>query len=129
MHTALLVAAVAILAIHGLIHLMGTTVYMKLGKIEELPYKTTLVGGRWELGESGIRVFGALWVVPAVGFVLGALALAMGWDWWRPLVVGMALVSLILTVLDWGVAYAGAITNAVILGVVLLGPSLWSRLS
>jgi hypothetical protein len=129
MQTALVVAAVLVLAIHGLIHLMGTTVYMKLGKVEGLPYKTTLLGGRWELGESGISVFGSLWVVPALGFVLAALALAMGWDWWKPLVVGMALVSLVLTVLDWSVAYAGAITNAVILGLALLGPSLWSRLS
>lgn len=31
----LLVVASAVLILHGLIHLMGTTVYMKLGKIDE----------------------------------------------------------------------------------------------
>ena len=32
----------------------------KLAEINELPYKTSLLKGRWEIGEAGIRVFGAL---------------------------------------------------------------------
>ena len=50
------------LVLHGLIHLMGTTVYMKLGMIEGFGYKTTLLAGRFDLGAGGIAVFGALWV-------------------------------------------------------------------
>jgi hypothetical protein len=55
------IIAVLVLIAHGLIHLMGTTVYMKLGKIQDFSYKTTLLNGNWNLGESGIRFFGALW--------------------------------------------------------------------
>ena len=40
-----------------------------------------------------------------------------GWTWWPTLVGITSGLSLLLTVLDWGVAYAGAITNGVILGV------------
>lgn len=112
-----------------MIDILGTAVYMQLATIEEMAYKTTLLGGRWDLGDAGIRVFGALWVVPAVGFVTGALAVLAGWDWWRPVLVGVTLFSLVLTVLDWNNAFAGVIINAVILAAVLLGPRIAGWLS
>lgn len=111
----LTIVVVIILVLHGLIHLMGTLTYMKLGTVEGLTYKTTLLGGRWDLGASGISVYGALWAVATVGFVLAAIALLAGADWWRLVLAGTAIFSLALTALDWEVASAGAILNLVIL--------------
>jgi hypothetical protein len=106
----------AILVIlHGLIHLMGTIVYMQWGEIESLPYKTTLLNGRWDLGETGIKAFGLLWLIPLVGFVLAGIALLTGWGWWQPLLTGVSLFSLLVTALDWHVAYAGTAVNVIIL--------------
>ena len=48
------VLAAILLILHGLIHLIGTVVYTKLGTVKGLSYKTTLLGGRWDLGEGGI---------------------------------------------------------------------------
>jgi hypothetical protein len=118
------IIASIILALHGLIHLLGAASYMKLTEIHGLPYKTTLFGGRWDLGDSGMRVFGALWIVPALGFVIAAIALLAGWDWARALLIGVALFSLALTVADWNVAFMGAIANAAILALLWLGPRL-----
>ena len=39
--------------IHGLIHLMGFAAYWPLAKIDQLPYKTTLLNGRWEVAPGG----------------------------------------------------------------------------
>ena len=111
-----------VLGLHGLIHLIGTAVYMKLTEIQGFSYKTTLLGGRWDIGENGIRIFGALWVVPAVVFIVAAVALLAGWEWWRLVLVAVTLLSLVLTVLDWRIAYAGIVINIVILAVVWLGP-------
>jgi hypothetical protein len=111
---------VVVLIVHGLIHLMGATVYLRLGEVQGLPYKTTLLNGRLNLGSTGIGIFGALWVAPAFGFVLAAVALAFGWSWWLPALLGAALVSLVLTGLDWNVAFAGAIVNVVIVVAVVL---------
>jgi hypothetical protein len=111
-----------VLGLHGLIHLIGTLLYMKLTEVEGFTYKTTLLGGRWDLGEKGIRIFGALWVVPAVGFVIIAVAMLAGWGWWQPALIAISLFSLILTVFDWNVAYAGAIIDVVILVALWLGP-------
>jgi hypothetical protein len=123
------VAAGILVVVHGLIHLMGTTVYMELGTVEGLPYKTTLLGGRWELGAEGIRRFGALWLVPAVGFALAGTALIAGWSWPTSLLVILTVFSLALTLLDWDRAFAGAVFNAAILAAVWAGPSVAAWIS
>lgn len=129
MQKALFAVAALFLILHGLIHLMGTTAYLKLARIEALPYKTTLLGGAWSVGDRGIRAFGVLWVIPAVGFFVAGVAMLAGWTWWPVLVGVMAVLSLVLTLLDWSVAYAGAVVNVVILGMLWLGPAVWAWLS
>ena len=116
------VIASVILFLHGLIHLMGAAAYLKLTEIEQLPYKTTVLGGRWDLGSSGTAIFGILWAVAAIGFVLTAIALFGNWDWWRAILIGVTLFSLVLTSLDWGVAFAGVVVNIAILLILFLGP-------
>ena len=125
----LTIIAAVVLIVHGLIHLIGTAVYVTHAEIKGLSYKTTLLGGRWDLGDAGIRVFGLLWILPAVGFVAVALALFAGWMWWKPVLAGVALVSLALTTLDWSSAFMGAIVDIVILALALLGPRIASGFS
>ena len=96
----MIIVATLVLVLHGLIHLMGTASYMKLAEVQGLPYKTTVLGGRWDLGAGGIAVYGALWAVAAVGFVIAALAFWFGWAWWQSALVAVTLLSLALTALD-----------------------------
>lgn len=100
---------------HGLVHLLGTAVYLNHAEIKNFAYKTTVLGGRWELGDFGMRIFGSLWVLPAMGFAVAALALAAGWGWWKPALVSATLLSLLLTTLDWNMAFMGAVIDMVIL--------------
>ncbi|MCX6048862.1 MAG: ABC transporter permease [Chloroflexi bacterium] len=122
----MLIIASIVLFLHGLIHLMGTFAYMKLGVIQQLPYKTTVLGNRWDLGAGGIAVYGALWAVAAIGFMVVAVALFLGWSWSQPVLVGVTLLSLTLTALDWDVAFAGVILNFAILALIWLGPRITS---
>lgn len=114
------------ISLHGLIHLIGPAVYMKLTEIQGFSYKTTLIGGRWNLGENGIRLFGALWIVPALGFILAAVALLAGWEWFQPALIVVTLISLVLTALDYRIAYAGVVINILILVGIWLGPRIIS---
>jgi len=129
----MLIIAAIVLALHGLIHLMGTAVYMKLAVIQQLPYKTTVLGGRWDLGAGGMALFGALWIVPAIGFVIAAIGLWLGAAWWQPLLFSVTLFSLALTALDWNIAFAGVVVNLVILALLWLEPrftsgsALWAK--
>lgn len=125
----LTIIASIVLILHGLIHLMGTAAYMNLAVLPQLPYKTTVLGGRWDLGASGTAVSGALWAVDAVGFIVAAVALLLGWNWWQPLLIVVTLCSLALTALDWGVAFAGVIINIAILALLWLGPRMASWFS
>jgi hypothetical protein len=95
---------------------------MKLGKIPDFSYKTTLLNGSWNLGESGIRFFGALWIFPAVGFIVIGIALLMGWSWWQWALVPVTLCSLVLTSLDWNISFAGVGLNIAILLLVRSSP-------
>jgi hypothetical protein len=125
---ALIVVALA-LVLHALIHLIGTTVYLKLADIQGFTYKSTLLGGRLDLGEAGMRIFGVLWVLPASGFVLVAFALLQGLDWWRNVLLGATLLSLGLTSLDWSIAFAGAVVNVAILLLLWFGPRVIAQVS
>lgn len=112
---------VVIVILHGLIHLLGFAAYWPLADIPNLPYKTSLLGGRLEVGASGMRIFSLLWLLVALGFVLAAGALALGKSYWAPLLLGTTLLSLAICILDWKVAYLGALIDVfllLVLGVV-----------
>jgi hypothetical protein len=113
-----------VLALHGLVHLLGFVSYLKLATVPTLPYKTAVLGGRLELGTAGMNVFGLAWGVAALGFVLVAAAYLLGWNWWRPALMTVTLLSLLLTVLDYGPAKAGIVVNLVILALLVLVPRL-----
>ena len=116
----LIVVAVVVLVLHGLIHFMGTAAYLRLGNVTGIPYKTTLLNGHWDVGDSGIRVFGLFWTVAAIGFITGAVGLFAQWPWWRAVLVPVTGFSMLLTALDWNVAFAGFAVNAAILAVLVL---------
>ena len=118
----LLYLLVFALAVHGLIHLMGLVAYWPLGTIAELPYKTALLNGQWEVGSMGMRVFALLWLIAGIGFILAALALLFGWLWWQPILLISLALSLVVTALDWQVAFRGGILDVVILATLLLLP-------
>ena len=93
-----------------------------MADIKGLSYKTTLLSGRWDLGVGGIHIFGALWVLSAVGFIAAAVGLLAGWDWWRFVLLWVILLSLVLTGLDWSNAFMGTIIDIAILALLWLGP-------
>ena len=111
-----------VIALHGVIHLMGFTSYLKLANVEGLPYKTTVLNGLLDLGPTGTSLFGLAWGAAAVGFVLAALAFLFGWPWWRAALIAATLLSLFVTILDVGPANAGILVNLALLAWLLLSP-------
>ena len=110
--------------LHGLVHLMGFFVYTKISDVQGLAYKTTLLGGRWDLGESGVRIFGFLWLVAAMGFAGAAVGLWTRQPWWMQAMLGVSIFSLILTLMDYSVSYVGAVINGVIIIALII---LWRK--
>jgi len=106
-------AVIAVL--HGLIHLMGFVAYWPLANVPDLPYKTNLLNGQLELGAAGMRGFSLLWLLATLGWIISGALLAFGRPAWAPLMLGAALLSLVICILDWGVAFRGALIDLVYL--------------
>ena len=115
-------AAAFILVGHGLVHLLGTVVYLELVTVDELPYKTTLFGGYVNVVATGIRVFAVLCGLAAIGFVASAAGMVTDRDGWRTALLAVTLFSLALTLANWTVASAGiAVNMAILVGLWLEG--------
>ena len=101
---------------HGVAHLVGFSAAWALSPAK-IPHLTTVVGGRFQVGESGIRVVGVLWVIAAVAFAVVAVGAALNTGWWPRAAVPVAMGSLGLCVLGWPEAKIGVALN---LGIVVL---------
>ncbi len=103
------------LLLHGIAHLPGFLVPWRLIPSDDAPLDTRLVGGRWEVGEGGIRVIGVLWLLQAIAFALVALAVLRDVPHWRLLVAVAATESLLLSILSWPASKVGVWINAALL--------------
>jgi hypothetical protein len=115
------IIAAIFLILHGLIHLIGFLVPWGLVKIDSFKYGTTILAGKIDLGETGIRIVGLLWIVGAIGFVIAGIGLWMVLPWWFTLLMAVTLYSLVLCILGWPDSQYGFYINLIILGVLLFG--------
>ena len=103
MATTLRWVVVAVLAVHGLIHLLGAAKGFGLAAVPQL---STPIG----------VVAGALWLLAAALVLAAAVLLAVGMPaWWWTVALGAAAVSQIAIASSWHDARAGSIVNLVLL--------------
>jgi hypothetical protein len=108
--------------IHGLIHLIGFRVYGQGAQVAEMPFKTTFLNGSLELGVSGTRVYGLLWLLPTIGFIIAGIGFLLHASWWQPVLIASSLVSMVITAMDWRYAFRGTLIDLGLVGVALLSP-------
>ncbi len=114
-------ALAVIMALHAMAHLPGVIVDWRLSRLPELPYRTTVLGGRLNLGDAGMRTMGALWLLAAAGFAVAAIAAALGRPWWLPLAACAAGLSLVISVLAAPESRIGILLNLAIIAALLFG--------
>lgn len=110
--------AAVVLALHGLVHLIGFVVPWRLAPVEGFAYRTTAFDGAIELGETGALVIGLAWLAIAVGFVIAAVGVWEARAWAIPLVGVLAAASLAVCVMGLPETFAGVVLDIVILGAV-----------
>jgi hypothetical protein len=121
MATVLYYAAAFFLFAHGMVHLIGVVVYWKLADVEEFPpSKTTLLNGRWEIGDLGTRIYGFAWLIATLGFIATAVAMVFRLDWWIMMLTITSLLSLVVNAVDWEWAKYGALLDILILLVLVI---------
>ena len=106
----------AVVAAHGLIHLIGFVVPWRIATVTGFPYRTTAAGGLADLGDVGMRLVGVGWLVCAVGFVVAGVGIARRAPWALALTSGLAVVSLVVCLIGLPETAAGIVVNLAILG-------------
>jgi hypothetical protein len=112
------------LGLHGIVHLLGFALPWKIATIADAPYKTTLLAGRLDVGDVGMRIVGALWLATAIAFVAAGIGVLTVQPWWRAVAIVVAGVSFGLCVLAWPDAPIGVVLNLVLLALLLSGAAL-----
>jgi hypothetical protein len=116
------------LILHGLVHVIGFVVAWRITALEGFAYRTDAVGGI-DLGSSGVKVLGMYWLVAALGFVTADVALLTRCGWWQSAKRGVAVVSLVLGIQWAQQAFAGVVTDVVIIATLVLFPRRARRLA
>lgn len=111
------------LVLHGLVHLLWFVVPWGLMQVDGLPYNTTIMAGRMDVGDNGIRFVGLLWVIGTLLFVAAGVSLLFSASWWAVLTIIAALFSLFLNILGWPDSRWSALINVAILAFLTI--SIW----
>lgn len=56
--------------LHGLVHLLWFVVPWRITTVDGLPYSTRVLGQRFDVGDTGIRMVGLLWLAATLGWVI-----------------------------------------------------------
>jgi len=112
------IAAALVLLAHGFAHTVGFVGPWRLSA--KVPYNSTVLNGRIDLGSIGARVMGVLWLLLALDFALLAWGAIARTDWWQTGALVTAVASLVLCLVDWPDTRIGALVNVVIIAVLLI---------
>src|SRR5665647_696257 len=96
---------------HGVAHLVGFLAAWRPSVIPELQHKTTVLSGKLDLGETGIRVMGVLWLTLAVAFVGVGAMVVLKMPLAIPAVLAAAAVSGLLSLIAWPDSQIGVFVN------------------
>lgn len=118
------IALAILMAFHAVGHLPGFLSSWRLATLDELPYRTTVLAGRVDLGDAGIHTVGALWLLSALGFLAVSAGALADRPWWIPAALALATLSLCLTVLGLPETRIGIAVNGVFVAALLLAPRL-----
>ena len=114
-------ALAAFLVLHGVAHLPGFLVPWRLWSDPALSYRTTLMGGDLDLGETGVRLVGVLWLLAGAAFVVAGIAIFRRWEIGLALTLIVTLLSLGLSVLNLPDSKIGLMLNLVLLAILAFG--------
>lgn len=115
------IAFAILMGLHGLAHMPGVLSSWRLKEFPDVPYSTTLFRGGLEIGESGRKIAGLLWLLTALGFLIASYGAVTAADWWWWAALMTSIASLILSAAELPAARVGLLVNAVILiGLLLL---------
>ncbi len=116
------------MAVHGFAHLVGFAALLRLGTLRDMPYKTTVLAGHFDVGDVGIRVVGIVWLLLAAAFGVSTIGAFANASWWIPASLAVASASLVYCLIGWPDARIGVFVNLILITALVLLPRFgWLR--
>jgi hypothetical protein len=113
------IAVALILLVHGIAHVVGFLGAWRLA--ESVPYRTTLFGGRVDVGDVGIRIAGVFWLLIALAFAVAGVVAWARVPWWTSYAITLLPISLAMCVAGWPEAKLGIVVNGALIAILVVG--------
>jgi len=110
--------------VHGFAHIVGFLVSWKLVDDKDSPYRTTVLGGKLDLGDTGIRILGIVWLLLGIAFFLMTYGVIVETAWWKTATFYVTYLSLLLSILNLPDTKYGLMANILLLLFLWIAPSL-----
>jgi hypothetical protein len=110
--------AAVLLALHGVIHLIGFVSPWRIATVEGFAYRTGVLNGALNVGDAGVRVIGLAWLGLTFGFLAAGYGVWRGKPWAVNLTGVLTIVSLIVCVVGLPETAAGVAIDVAIVAVV-----------
>lgn len=112
-------AVIVVVLAHGVGHIMGfmaawTNVPMGFSD------RSSLLSDTLTLDSAVGRVFGVLWMVAMVGFLVSVYGVLAHQDWWRTLMIAAAVLSLVVILPWWNTVTPGPRFGATLVNLVII---------
>ena len=103
------------LFLHGLAHLVGFIVPWRIAKMDDMPYKTTLIYGKVDVGDIGIRIMGIIWLLIAMVYFYSGWITYQQMDIWLIFTLITTVVSLFFCILAIPDTKIGIVINIILI--------------
>jgi hypothetical protein len=103
------------LFIHGAAHLIGFLVPWRIVESEDALYKTKIYNNRIDVGHTGIRILGIMWLLIAFAFFYSAITTFLELPVWELLTLVTTVISFILCILNLPDTKFGIAANVIII--------------
>ncbi len=110
--------------VHGFAHIVGFLVSWQLIKDKDSPYKTTVLGGKLDLGDTGIRIMGLFWLLTGAAFFLMTYGVIAQTAWWNSATFYIAYFSLFMSIVAMPDTKYGIMANILLLLFLWIAPGL-----
>jgi hypothetical protein len=105
-----------VIAVHGLIHLMGFAKGFQYAEMKQLTIPIS-------------KPVGALWLLAALLFMVSAILLLLKKDYWAMLAIAAVVISQVVIITSWRDAKYGTIANIIIGIAAVIGIAAWNYYS
>ncbi len=105
----------ALLFIHGVAHLVGFVVSWKLADLKEMPFSTKIFSKKIELGETGIKIYGLIWLLLAVFYIICVILILFNGPIYKNILISASVLSLIMSILGVPESKFGIVINVLLI--------------